>query len=198
MKLRDAYPELCNFSSDALIRKVDPGTLSACLTDIGDAYSLALPMWRVLVHYGEYANQDDSGRSVRCLWSTHGTEDKNRSAKYFASDRNTGQERGAVYCYKCQKSLTSFWYVHQMMKDQGLTALADTIKFVEVTFGVPFPRDVLLDFDPDVFFSFESASKTSGAMRLAFDKARKLRELKTVDQAAYVQSLLALYTEATG
>lgn len=196
MKIRDAYPELCNFSSEALLQKIDPSTLHSCLTDIGEAYAIALPMHMVLSHYGEHVGAGDSDRSVRCLWSTHGTEDKNRSSRYFPIDRNTGQPRGAVYCYKCQKSLTSFWFVHQMMKDQGFTQLEDTIKYVENTFGVPFPRDVLLDFDPDTFFSFETEGpSSSGQLRMAFEKAKAMRDLKNVSPETYIGSLMTLFNE---
>lgn len=196
MQLRERYPDLVTAPSAELLRKLSRETLFAVLPDLAEAYTTLLPMWQVLHHYGQdYVTQHDTEKQVNCVWVSHGTVDKNRSARYFATDRNTGAPRGAVYCYKCQRSLTSFWYVYRMEHDLHERSLFDTMLLVEATFGVKLPRDVILDFDPDTYYSFTDTMAAQTQLLTHFDSASKLRALKNADPESFCQSLYVLYTE---
>lgn len=198
MKLRERHPDLVTTPSAELLRKINRETIFATLPELAEAYTTTLPMWRVLHHYGQtHINEHDTEKQVNCLWLSHGSIDRNRSARYFSTDRNTAEARGAVYCYKCQRSLTSFWYVYRMEHDSHERSLIDTLLFIETTFGVKLPRDVILDFDPDTYYSFADAQNTSSQLLTYFAQAGKLRALKTVDPETFCQSLYALYTEGS-
>lgn len=196
MKLRDRYPDFVTLSTAELLKRLSRETLFALLPDLAEAYTHVLPMWQVLHYYGQtHVHEGDTEKQVNCLWLSHGTVDKNRSARFFSTDRNTGTARGAVYCYKCQRSLTSFWYVYRMEHDTHERSISDTMLFIEATFGVRLPRDVILDFDSDTYYSFTDTKAEQSQMLAYFSQAGKLRALKTADPESFCQSLYVLYTE---
>lgn len=196
MKLIEQYPDFATIPTETLLQKVSRDTLFATLPDVSELYSSALQMRNVLKYYGQdHISSGETERQVNCLWMSHGSVDKNRSARYFSTDRKTGETRGAVYCYKCQRSLTSFWYTYRMEADIRGLSLNDTILFIERTFGVKFPRGPILEFDYDKFYSFSTETANQMNTLVFFEQAAKVRSLKEVDLPAFCQSLYALYMD---
>lgn len=195
MKLGERYPEFVTLPTSSLLEKLSRETLFALLPEIAESYVSVLPMWAVLSHYGQdHVSEHDTEKQVNCLWLSHGSKDTNRSARYFATDRHTGGSRGSVYCYKCQRAITSFWYVYRMEHDFHGKSIADTILYIEACLGIRLPRTVILDFDPDTYYSF-SDHQVEQQLIQYFSQALKLRVIRDQDPGSFLQSLYHLYTE---
>lgn len=194
MKLRDKVPEWVGAPTNVLLDAIQ-NTMSDLIFQIADAYKLTLPMWRVLQEYGYDVGPDDGEVQLHCRLPSHGGVDNNKSARYFPSDRDTGGAWGGVHCWKCQKRKTAFWYVHAMEKGRSDATIRDVIEFIQQRFRVPFPRDVVLDFDPDEFYSLSGPGVVRDDLSARFAQARAVREnLKDADQGAYANALVAIYT----
>lgn len=193
MKLRDLKPELETASQGDFLRGVDFGNVFLLLPQIGQYYDTQITYARLLPYYGIHDVEVGSDVvQVNCILLEHGTADKNRSARYYAYDKNTGLPDEAIYCFKCQKALKPFWYLYKMEKDYHNRSLIEFFDFLLVTFGVSFPRDLLLDFDPETYFTFTESKNKLNILKL-FDKAKEVRGIRSVDTLGYLNSLVALY-----
>lgn len=192
MKLRDLNPGLANVSLDEFFIKIQWGTLFSLLPQISEYYDSRLNMVQILHYYGlDYVEQGVDHMQVNCLWSEHGTNDFNKSAKYYSYDRHTGEAKEGVYCFKCQKYLTPFWYLFKMEKDQKGVHIMDFFKWVKRIFGVDFPRDLILDFDPNAFYTFDDIEEKQSMLSL-FSYARSLRKMKE-NPMLYLTNIVNLY-----
>jgi hypothetical protein len=129
---------------------------------------------------------------VNCLLFEHGSNDFNKSARYYSYDRNTGEDKEGVFCFKCQKYLTPFWYLYKMEKDYRSVQIKDFFLFIKKIFRVDFPRHLILDFDPEAFYTFEDTEGRQGILS-KFSYAKSLRGLRDSDSKMYLRSIVNLY-----
>jgi predicted Rdx family selenoprotein len=128
---------------------------------------------------------------VECSFYEHGSNDAHKSARYFSYDRQTQTKSERVYCYKCQKMTTAFWYVFKQRRDHHKESIKDVLLYIEMRFGVALPRDLILAFDPEAFYTFAEGSDQQQKVRDLFIKARQIREVRH-DLPAYIGLLQGL------
>lgn len=193
MKIRDIHPEFINLSEEDFISQIPYPPIFNLFMDISDYYDKELPLWQVLRNYGIYDVDEYSDQiQINCLNLEHGSTDFHKSARYFSINRETGEYRPSVYCYKCNKLLTSFWYLYKYEKDHHSLNIKEIYLMIWKKFGVKFPRDLVLEFDPDTFFSFDNDFEEKKSLKDGFIYAEKVRELKDHDLNLYFQYLKSI------
>lgn len=193
MKLRDLNPELVKLNTEDLIQRVKYSYIFALMDQISEYYSESLALWKVLNYYGiPEPDAEIEQCQVSCLLVEHGSGDKHASARYFSFDRETGLRKEQVYCYKCSKILSSFWYIYKYEKDYHELNMKDVFIFIQKTFGVQFPKDLILEFDPEKFYTFDSEDDRITIME-KFNRADKIRDYKNTDIQVWLDSLINLY-----
>lgn len=193
MKLRGINPKLSDVPLDQFFALVQWGTIFSLLPQIAEYYNNKLKMIYILRYYGlDYVYEGVDHMQVNCLWVEHGSSDINKSAKYYSYDRYTDNEQEGVYCFKCQKYLTPFWYLYKMEKDYKNVTIFDIFLWIKKIFRVDFPRDLVLDFDPDTFYNFGS-SEDQQSLMAKFSYAKSLRKLKKSDSKIYLNNIVNLY-----
>jgi hypothetical protein len=195
MKVRIMRPEMVTANEDEFLGNLNFQYVYPLFGTIAEWYGEYIPLWRVLNHYGIWDVGDDTDEEqIQCLLIDHGSEDTHASARYFLHDRETDERREAVYCYKCQRLLTSFWYIYNMEKDRhGLTSV-EIFHFIWEKFGVAFPRDLYLDFDPSAHYDYDmEQSEEKGKY---FARAQEVLMLKESNPQIYLDSLIYLYVSS--
>ena len=189
MKFRLSHPDFENFSDEEFIDKVPYDKIIHLFMKIADYYNKSIPFWRVLQSLGIYdVDQHTEESQVSCMLIEHGSADSHKSARYFSHDRDTGEYRPAIYCYKCNKLLTTFWFLYKYEKDNHGLNSKEIFKLISSKYKIPFPRELVLDFDPDTFFSFDENSEENRNMLKGFEVAAKYRQLK-VNPELYCEKL---------
>lgn len=202
MKLRDKYPSMVDMEPSTLFRKVDISTVIACLDPISAYYVEKLPLADVYNHYGTqlldplgvywpHLSTDESEANINCILPSHGGADRHRSGKYYQIDRNSGEYRPSVYCFKCQAMKTSLWLAHAIERERGKDLL-DTFDLIYNTWKVPHPRNIVLDFDDEVYYQVKSDSATDLVSR--FNRARNIRSIKDKDLGLFLSQAAELLT----
>jgi len=193
MRLRDINPELSNLDLEEFFKAIQWGTVFSLLPQIAEYYNSKISMVYVLNYYGlDYVTSGIDHMQVHCLLLDHGTSDFNKSARFYTYDRNTGEPKEGVWCFKCQKYLTPFWYLYKMEKDFRSRGLLDFFILLRKIFRVDFPKDLILDFDPDSFYTFEGGEDRQNILSL-FSYARSLRGMKQSDIKNYLSNLVNFY-----
>lgn len=156
MKVSLMYPQARDLDWEQMINLVGFKNLISCLPQIAEYYQEQLSFPQVLHNFGvDIDPSDDTDQNINCVLYGHGGEDRHASAKYYAHDTQTGEPLQSTYCFKCQKSYTVFWFIYRMLKDRGET-LEDTFTYIKMYHNVPFPKHILLDFDPDDYYSVDN------------------------------------------
>lgn len=197
MSLLKMNPKLKDYSTKDLLKMVSYSTLYLIVEDISKYYTDKLPLANVMNFYG-ITNVDTLSEKaqVPCLLLEHGSRDNHASARYFKMDRETGAVRPSVYCYKCDKLLTSFWYVNKMEKDYRELDIKDVMLFIKKNWGVEIPKDLILNFDLDNYYSLENLEQKDARVE-AFKKAIELSKVKQIDPVAYLEQLKMIYIQTS-
>jgi len=173
MKIREKHPDIAgDIPLSLFIQKVDKGYLLAQMDEIATYYSEHLPLWQVLNHYGLDVDPDTDKQYVHCVLPEHGGEDRHASASYFRYDRNSGGEEPKFYCFKCEKALSSLWFVVHMLKAQGRSLFAAFEEIANI-YSIPFPRDLILEMDAESLIANQES--TQEAKRVRIQRAIALR-----------------------
>lgn len=193
MKLRNINPELADASLEEFFKKIQWGTVFSLLPQISEFYDNQLSMINVLKYYGlDYVVEGVDHMQVNCLLAEHGSNDFNKSARYYSYDRHTSDAKEGVFCFKCQKYLTPFWYLYKMERDYKSVQIKDFFLWIRRIFRVDFPRHLILDFDPDSFYTFEDVEEKQSILS-KFSYAKSLRQLKDSDPKLYLRNIVSLY-----
>ena len=147
------YPDIAKAPVEEIFRTVNFGYLIDMMMDFSEYYDKAIPIERVLQRYGIAV---DGTREVQipCMFPEHGSMDNHYSARYYPMDRESGEEIGAVHCFKCQKTRRAFWLLYAKEKEEN--RLADFFVWLQKAYGVPFPAHMVAEFDPDVAYQLKS------------------------------------------
>lgn len=193
MKLRDTNPNLIDLSLEEFFKVVRWSTIFSLFPQIAEYYNSRLSMVYILNYYGmDYVTSGVDHMQVNCILIEHGSQDINKSARYYSYDRNTGEAKEGVWCFKCQKYLTPFWYLYKIEKEYKDVQIFDFFLWIKKVFRVDFPKDIVLDFDPDSFYTFEDVEGRQNVLS-KFSYARSLRDLKGKDSKLYLESIVNLY-----
>ncbi|HEC66804.1 MAG TPA: hypothetical protein ENI23_16135 [bacterium] len=193
MKLIESNPALAQLSTEKLLDSIDFGkTVVPNLTEIYNYYDEHLPLWRVLNYCGvEEVDENSDAIQVTCTLYSHGTADHHKSARYYSHDRETGAAVGAVYCFKCDKVHRAGSYLYTFLKTYQGKNIFDFFFILENQFQVPFPRQILLDFDADEYYTFENEKRIKSTARFGIAANLKLVKAPTIE---YRAALLAMLT----
>lgn len=175
MQLRTTNPLLETSSFVDILRVTDFNYLTAILKDLSEYYDSKLKYSQILSNYGVDIVVNGSDQNVNCVLPEHGTKDTHASSKYYTVDRNSGERRESTYCYKCQRTMTAFWFLFHMERTNGNFSVLKLIDLLEITYKIPPPVDLLLDFDPESYYTMEARTENS----LVSELRRALRTHQT-------------------
>jgi hypothetical protein len=192
MKLKDSNPDIKYLPLKEFIDSVKWNTIFSMFSQIADYYDSRLSLISILNYYGLDIDKGSEEIQVQCLFLEHGSEDRNKSARYYSYDRTTGEPKEGVYCFKCQKYYTSFWYLYKLEREYKKLNLLDFFLWVDKIFKVNFPKKLVLEFDPESFYSFENLEDKQNILDL-FKYAKDLRRLKEENKNIYLGNLINFY-----
>jgi hypothetical protein len=192
MKLRESNPNLKFLPIEEFINSVKWNIIFSLFAQIANYYDLKLSLISILNHYGLDISEGSEEIQIQCLFLEHGSEDRNKSARYYSYDRTTGEPKEGVYCFKCQKYYTPFWYLYKLEREYKKLNLIEFFVWINKIFKIDFPRDIILDFDPDIFYTFENLEEKHNFLEL-FNHAKNLRGLKNKDKEIYLRDLVNFY-----
>lgn len=192
MKLKDLFPDLEKVSTEEFLEKIKGSTLIDMMSELVDHYNINLRLWEILNHYGvDKVDETTEAMQVPCLLYEHGSGDVKNSAKYFSYDRETGDNSESVYCYKCQKKLTAFWFIYKYEKEYNGKNFKGILLYIKKIFKVDIPRKLILEYDPESKYSFETL-ECENETYSKFVEASKIRDLKITDDKEYINKLIGL------
>lgn len=174
MRYGDLHPELSSLGEAEFIKSIPSNMIFTLLEEISGAYNSRLSLAFILNSYTQagLTDQDDE-RQVHCIWPEHGTTDKNKSARYFKFDRNTGLKDEKVYCYKCDKAKTAFWYLFGISKAyKSHETMTDFMVDLYKVWGACFPREIVLNFDMDSYYSDFDSKSSEVSLMSVYDEVR--------------------------
>ena len=193
MKTIDIHPDYQSLSDEDLIAKI-PGNLIMPLTDrISSYYDSKISMPQVYMCYGQELRDTDSQQQVQCLLPSHGSQDRHASARFYPTDRNTGQPKHAVYCHKCQRTSTPFWLLYARESFFSGTHMREFYGFLKRTFQIQFPRHVFLEFDPQEYYVFSEDEMQGKLKKIRY--AETLLRLKEAQDPLYLSEMKRFWKE---
>lgn len=164
-----------------------------CLDKVIEYYDSKLSLRTILTRYGVDVPDQTDVMQIPCLLPSHGTRDIHNSARYYSYDRESGEAKEAIYCFKCRVKKTGFSLVLALEREYRGKTLMDVLELMEGQFGIPFPKEILLDFDPDTYFTFEEDDSKIQQVLEAFKRARVVRNILRGDVTEYLAQLEGLY-----
>jgi hypothetical protein len=189
LKIRDLFPDLEKALVKDFLEKLNMQTIFEVLPKLVDYYNSELKLWQVLNHYGNLdLYEDTEAQQVPCLLPEHGTEDKKNSAKYFNYDRDTGELSESVYCYKCCKKMTAFWFVYSYEKESNGKNLIEVLIYLDQVFKISLPKNIFLDYDAEQQYSWDAVEENESIVH-KFKYMESIRITKYADINKYVQEL---------
>ena len=110
MLVRDLIPAAHALPTENFIRALnDIGIFGAVLPHLATHYSRNLPMHRLLQYLGHDVAASDDELQISCPFSTHGTADVHKSARYYNFSRDGDEREASVHCFKCGSRKTTLW-----------------------------------------------------------------------------------------
>ena len=184
MKVRELHPDWISTTNSDLLERIPFDILLAVMDSVVTHYNGLMSLAGIINSIGRDTVSAELGeQQIHCVFIEHGSRDTNKSARYYTHNRETGAEEEAVYCYRCGRMLTTFWYFFRHLKDQQGLNLREYLQTLDGVYGLPFPRDLVLNFDPDTYYSFEASKGDGVGRKLAHITA--MREMRAEDPEAY-------------
>ena len=195
MMIRDFYPDLEREDELGFIEKIPMKSVFPIISEITAYFDKNMTIAGVYDHYGISIRGVSGGEyQIPCLLLEHGSQDTHNSARYYASDRETGVDSERIWCFKCQKFLTPFWLFHSREKDYHGLSFREILQGIWKYFRIPFPRELVLDFDPEKFYQFED-SKIDEKLKI-LKQAQKIMVLKEFLPREYLVELKRFWKSA--
>lgn len=158
MFLKDQLPPTNSLSTKDFLELIPSFYLVHMGNDLANFYAKNYRMTKIMQYFDVEVETFGGDQQVSCSFSEHGTKDIHKSAKYYESDRNTGEMSERVYCWKCEKMSTLYWYILKQAKDHENLNMKDALVWAEQRFGYKVPRDIILNYDIDQFYSFDDSA----------------------------------------
>lgn len=178
MKYKDTHPEHVHLRTKDFLSEVPPQAIFNVFKDLIDWYQVNLPLWVVLNFFGEHLTGNEDEQQVQCRLPEHGTRDNHASARYFSYDRDTGKQKQTIHCFKCQKSTNSIGLLFKhLTQTQGMKPV-EVFQFIEDNFQLEFPKSIVLEFDPETYYSFDGPSNL--LMQELIDLNNKIQESRAL------------------
>ncbi|MFA5071095.1 MAG: hypothetical protein WC511_01840 [Candidatus Pacearchaeota archaeon] len=188
----DTHPDYKNYSEEEVIKSVPSSVLIAITPDVANYYDSRIRMGLVYQLYGHSLDDSADQQQIPCLLPSHGTTDRHPSSRFYSSDRNTGEKRHAVFCFKCQRTITPFWLLYARESQRNLK-FRDIFLFISKVFKVAFPRQILYSFDPLLYYTMENTEVAQKVQK--YLRAEVLLQLKLSGDASYLPELKRLIVE---
>ena len=149
MKLIDKIPFLNSFSDEEILQTIPQAVLTT-LGQIAQNLDQSLSMIQVLRDFARLPIIGDPDQlQISCPFPEHGSEDKHRSARYYRIDRKSGIKHEAVHCFKCSKTSTPFWIIHNIEKNIRGKHTIDIMRLILNQYRLVLPRDIISNHDPE-------------------------------------------------
>lgn len=160
-------------------------------TDISENYfrwaqllDAEVELYSVLNYFGiSEVGSFDRELQINCLLPNHGTRDSKKSSRYYR-DSNTNTAR--VHCFKCDKTLSGFWYFYYIKKDSDLDRKSIMISFIDA-----FKPSMATDFFLEAEKSIDT--KETLSIKQSIDINRKL---KITNKEKFIEALYQLITNS--
>ena len=199
MLLRETLPKgIMQKSTAEFLKEIPLRYLVDMMPTLEEFYEESYSMLPILRDYGVEIDSVSDNQQVNCSFKEHGTSDNHKSAKFFYEDRNTGKKSERVFCWKCQKVCTLFWYILKQAKDWKDLKMVDALVAAESRYGYRVPRSLILDYNVDNYYNIEKKeNKTQRTMGL-YRSAREIRNL-LIDgkKSEYIQAIKELLNRGT-
>lgn len=187
MKFIDLHPEFQGMSDSEIVTNIPSNVLGPILFDLSQYYSEQIRMGSIYSYYGYELDDTSDQQQIPCLLPQHGTSDRHPSSRYYSTDRNTGILKPSVFCFKCQKTVSSFWLLYMRESEFHGLRTRELLAFISKYFKVPFPRSILFNFDPLVYYTLEMSE--TNAKRKRIEYAEYLLSLKKANDPLYLREL---------
>lgn len=185
MLFRETNPNWVSMPTDLLLKSIPHVHLRKLMRPVAAWYELNLPMWLVLQSVGyngsggfgyPHIGPGTDEEQLSCILPTHGSTDERPSSRYYQFDKNDGTRCGHLYCWgPCQKAFTSYWYLWTYLRGNFEYGHRKVIVTIEEQFGVPFPREIVLNADPDRLDDFQGDEDYKRIARARFVQNRIIR-----------------------
>jgi len=127
---------------ETYLNELDKSKVGEYLLFVSKLLDTQIDLSVVLDYFGIDVSTYSKEEQIPCLLPQHGTHDNKNSARYYR-DSDTNFSR--IHCFKCQKTLSGFWYFYTIQKDSDLKAFQILKNYVKI-------------FEPEItseFFDFE-------------------------------------------
>lgn len=192
MKIEVLHPELKNMPMQDLVVKV-PMRYAVMFSDVlAEYYDSKIGIVDIYRYYGVGIRTRIGHQfQVQCLLPSHGSLDEHSSARYYEADRNTGEVRPRVYCFKCGKVNTLFWMLYRIEEARG-RKFGEMFDFIWRIFGVEFPREIFLNLDPETAYVLERDTQNELLRgRMHADRVRGMKILKPQEYLKELKNMLS-------
>ncbi len=131
----------------------------------------------VLRHYGVHV-YEGLEIQIPCILPTHGGRDNHNSARYY-KDSDYGFPM--VHCFKCDKTLNSFWIYYTIEKDKGFSSIDIIYNFI---------KDFEVDFTEGMYFKETLKSENYETEISLKQKIEYFKILKKSDSLKFKEEIL--------
>lgn len=196
MQLKAYYPDnATTLTTKEFLSYTQGAWIGAALEPISEYYNSKLSLPTLLAEYGVEVDPGAKEAQINCTFSEHGSHDNHKSARFYNYDRKTDTKSERVFCFKCEKVTSAFWYAYKQKKDFEQMKLKDLFIWIEARFRIPFPKHILLEFDLESHYTFGSSSSTNRTLSL-FAQARNLHAYRS-DWDIFIPALQGLISQSS-
>lgn len=164
-------------------------TIVPLIPDLIEYYDNEMNLFEIINHYSdESLDGSEDEVQVHCCFPEHGGSDNHKSARYYSRDRDSGENRESLYCFKCQIRRGAFLTsLHIERHNRDKWSIVDHFKFLEDN-SIVFPRYIIEDFDPDKYYTWdaEEAGYKTKVLKI-FESVERIRELKSYDPLEWLR-----------
>jgi hypothetical protein len=181
------HPELAGLEESERLAKVPFRIVYANLDAIVRHYNDHLFLGNILNYYtGSDIYSGDVEKQVNCVLPSHGTLDKNKSARYYALNKETGLRDERVYCFKCLTSLSAFGFLYNYNKSyKNFNGMKDFFRLLKDRWGVRFPFEIVYDFDEESHYTFGEDERKARVKDYYAYAENALRPMFGIDAEAF-------------
>ena len=192
MKIKLMVDNLNNKSIDDIVKVVGfSDTIFPLIPDIIEYYDKEIPLWQMINHYSEDTDLyegEERQVQVHCIFPEHGSADYHKSATYFPFDRDSGETRESLWCFKCQIRRGAFTTsLHLERNRNEKWSIVDHFKWLEKN-GIPFPKNIIGEFDPEKHFTFDEENSQEEKLLKMFKDVDIIKELKGSDIQEWLEA----------
>ena len=109
------------------LKDLPKNEISSYIMHVSNLLNDQVEMHQVLGYYNIRSVGLINESQIPCLLPSHGGGDNHLSARYY-KESQYGHSR--VHCFKCDKTLSAFWYYYAIQKDADIYSLNILLDFI--------------------------------------------------------------------